>query len=180
MYLEGFGGGANLLFSKPESEFNHRVYDASGLSPSITKGHNNTPKVIVHDAHPRNGDPARGGTGPLSKEDEAYALNACSKQLLEVTVHNLEPRPIISKSGEAYCLDSDQQQVVERGSEVRCLTPRECERLMSWPDDWTRYGLDSKGKQYELSDSARYRLCGNGVVSSVVSWIASRIEEAIR
>lgn len=54
-----------------------------------------------------------------------------------------------------------------RGGRMRRLTPRECERLMSWPNDWTRYGRSSDGEPVELSDSARYRLCGNGVVAAV-------------
>jgi DNA (cytosine-5)-methyltransferase 1 len=54
-----------------------------------------------------------------------------------------------------------------RGGRLRRLTPRECERLMTWPDDWTRYGRTAEGNRFELSDSARYRLCGNGVVTAV-------------
>jgi DNA (cytosine-5)-methyltransferase 1 len=61
----------------------------------------------------------------------------------------------------------------------RRLTPRECERLMSWPDDWTRYGIDEQGRTYELSDTQRYRLCGNGVGSVCVQWIAQRLADAI-
>jgi DNA (cytosine-5)-methyltransferase 1 len=56
---------------------------------------------------------------------------------------------------------------------VRRLTPRECERLMGWPDDWTRYAADGS----EIADSHRYRLCGNGVVSPVAEWIARRLLE---
>jgi DNA (cytosine-5)-methyltransferase 1 len=54
---------------------------------------------------------------------------------------------------------------------VRRLTPRECERLMSWPDDHTRYRADGR----EIADGPRYRLCGNGVVSNVVAWIGRRL-----
>jgi DNA (cytosine-5)-methyltransferase 1 len=54
---------------------------------------------------------------------------------------------------------------------VRRLTPRECERLMGWPDDWTRYAADES----EIADSHRYRLCGNGVVSPVAEWIGRRL-----
>lgn len=61
----------------------------------------------------------------------------------------------------------------------RRLTPKECERLMSWPDDWTRYGRKEDGTVYELSDTARYRLCGNGVGSVCVAWIAQRLADAI-
>ena len=61
----------------------------------------------------------------------------------------------------------------------RRLTPRECERLMSWPDDWTRYGRREDGTVYELSDTARYRLCGNGVGSVCAEWIAKRLAQAV-
>ena len=52
---------------------------------------------------------------------------------------------------------------------IRRLTPKECERLMSWPDDYTKYGINEKGEKVEISDTQRYKMCGNGVVSKVVS-----------
>jgi DNA (cytosine-5)-methyltransferase 1 len=54
---------------------------------------------------------------------------------------------------------------------VRRLTPIECERLMGWPDNHTLYRADGK----ENSDTVRYRMCGNGVASPVVKWIADKI-----
>jgi DNA (cytosine-5)-methyltransferase 1 len=54
---------------------------------------------------------------------------------------------------------------------VRRLTPKECERLMGWPDDHTRF--DSDGK--EIGGSNRYKMCGNGVASPVARWIAEQI-----
>lgn len=57
----------------------------------------------------------------------------------------------------------------------RRLTPRECERLMGWPDDWTAEGVREDGTTYRLSDTARYRLCGNGVGTPVAQWIAERL-----
>jgi DNA (cytosine-5)-methyltransferase 1 len=61
----------------------------------------------------------------------------------------------------------------------RRLTPKECERLMSWPDQWTQYGVKENGARYALSDTARYRLCGNGVASVQVQWIAERLIAAV-
>lgn len=55
----------------------------------------------------------------------------------------------------------------------RRLTPRECERLQAFPDDWTRY--DSEG--WEIADSPRYRMLGNAVTVSVAEWIGRRIVE---
>lgn len=58
---------------------------------------------------------------------------------------------------------------------VRRLTPTECERLMGWPDDHTRWRADG----IELADSTRYRMCGNGVASPVAEWLADMINMAL-
>jgi len=62
---------------------------------------------------------------------------------------------------------------------LRRLTPIECERLMSWPDRWTEVGRDDNGTVYKLPDTARYKLCGNGVGSVVAEWIGRRIIESL-
>ncbi len=54
---------------------------------------------------------------------------------------------------------------------VRRLTPLECERLMGWPDDHTRYKADGT----EQADTHRYKQAGNGVASPVAQWIAKHI-----
>lgn len=53
---------------------------------------------------------------------------------------------------------------------VRRLTPLECERLMGWPDNHT-----SQGTNGVISDSQRFKMCGNGVASPVAAWIARHI-----
>lgn len=59
---------------------------------------------------------------------------------------------------------------------VRRLTPRECERLMGWPDDHTRWAADGR----EIADTNRYKMCGNGVVAPVSEWVARRLIDASR
>jgi len=54
---------------------------------------------------------------------------------------------------------------------VRRLTPLECERLMGWPDDHTRYKADGTIQ----SDTHRYKQCGNGVASPVAQWIGEQL-----
>lgn len=54
---------------------------------------------------------------------------------------------------------------------VRRLTPLECERLMGWPDDWTRWRDDGK----EQADTNRYKQIGNGVASPVAEWVGRQI-----
>ena len=53
---------------------------------------------------------------------------------------------------------------------VRRLTPLECERLMGWPDQHTAQGTNGV-----ISDSQRFKMCGNGVASPVAAWIARHI-----
>ena len=50
-------------------------------------------------------------------------------------------------------------------SVVRRLTPKECERLQGFPDDWTA----------DQADSNRYKQCGNAVAVPVVQWIVNRM-----
>lgn len=56
--------------------------------------------------------------------------------------------------------------------------PIECERLQGLPDDWTRYGRKPDGTVYEMSDSARYKMIGNGGAVPVVKWITRRMANA--
>lgn len=60
-------------------------------------------------------------------------------------------------------------------SVVRRLTPLECERLQGMPDNWSKYGIDENGKVFELSDSARYKLQGNGIATPFWKWMLKRI-----
>lgn len=58
---------------------------------------------------------------------------------------------------------------------LRFLTPVECCRLMGWPDDHNEWGVDEAGRRVEISASARYKQCGNGVVACVTEWIGWRV-----
>jgi DNA (cytosine-5)-methyltransferase 1 len=61
----------------------------------------------------------------------------------------------------------------------RRLTPVECERLMGWPDRHTAHGINEKGKAYALADTARYKLCGNGIASPVTAWIGFQLRDML-
>ena len=66
--------------------------------------------------------------------------------------------------------------LIARCAPPRRLTPRECERLMGWPDDHTRWRPDGT----EQSDSQRYRQCGNGIVAPVAAWLAWNLKIALQ
>ncbi|HMF67758.1 MAG TPA: DNA cytosine methyltransferase, partial [Phyllobacterium sp.] len=55
---------------------------------------------------------------------------------------------------------------------VRRLTPRECERLMGFPDDYTL--IPWRGKQ--AADAPRYKALGNAMAVNVMRWIGTRIQ----
>jgi DNA (cytosine-5)-methyltransferase 1 len=57
------------------------------------------------------------------------------------------------------------------GARVRRLTPKECERLQGFPDDWTL--LDDTGGV--VSDTQRYKMCGNAVTVNVVQAVLERL-----
>jgi len=57
------------------------------------------------------------------------------------------------------------------GSRIRRLTPIECERLQGFPDNWTKYGKDNE----EISDTQRYKMCGNAVTVDVIEYIAKNL-----
>lgn len=61
--------------------------------------------------------------------------------------------------------------VVFPAMQVRRLTPRECERLQGFPDDWTL--VPFRGKP--AADGPRYKAIGNSWAVPVVQWIGLRI-----
>ena len=66
----------------------------------------------------------------------------------------------------------DQAPVLFAGSVVRRLTPRECEQLQGFPDDYTQ--VTYRGKP--AADGPRFKALGNSMAVPVVRWILSRIE----
>lgn len=63
---------------------------------------------------------------------------------------------------------------VAQGMQVRRLTPRECCRLMGFPDDYTK--IPWKGRPAEeCPDGPRYKALGNSFAVPVVRWIGERI-----
>lgn len=70
----------------------------------------------------------------------------------------------------------DKLPVTAQGSAVRRLTPRECERLQGFPDDYTL--IPWRGKPAGLCpDGPRYKALGNSMAVPVMRWIGERIEQ---
>ena len=62
--------------------------------------------------------------------------------------------------------------VVATAARVRRLTPRECERLQGFPDDYTQ--VCDRGRP--AADGPRYRAIGNAMAVPVMRWILGRVE----
>ncbi len=72
----------------------------------------------------------------------------------------------------AFTLNTQDRHGIFDGTRIRKLTPLECERLQGFPDGWTKYGHNDT----LVSDTQRYKMCGNAVTVSVVQYIASHFE----
>ncbi len=60
------------------------------------------------------------------------------------------------------------------GMQVRRLTPRECERLQGFPDDYTQIPWRGKAPE-KCPDGPRYKCMGNSMAVPVMRWIGERI-----
>jgi DNA (cytosine-5)-methyltransferase 1 len=101
----------------------------------------------------------------------------------------------------AHTLDGAQGQAVQYKNIVRRYTPRECERLQGFPDDYTLIPnwTDFRSKHYDeivqylmqgephyskeeaemlalRPDSVRYKALGNSMAVPVLRWIGRRIQ----
>jgi len=66
-----------------------------------------------------------------------------------------------------------EHQMVVKHAAVRRLTPRECERLQGFEDDYT--AIPYRG--HLAADGNRYRALGNSMAVPVVSWLGERIQK---
>ncbi len=87
--------------------------------------------------------------------------------------------PISSTDGSTHCMGTgssrgDATIAVAQSMTVRRLTPRECERLQGFPDDWTM--IPYRGKPPEqCPDGPRYKALGNSMACNCMAWIGERI-----
>lgn len=141
-------------------------------------GNVSNPKVgdachpLARGAHPpavsiRLAQTSSNGCG-IDESGTAYTLDGANGQAVQVQW--------ASGGGQ---VENDTAQTLRSGAEanyqfarianaVRRLTPRECERLMGFDDDWTA----------GFHDSTRYKMLGNSVAVPVVEWIAKRLRKA--
>ena len=76
---------------------------------------------------------------------------------------------------QATALQANQGVALHQGMTVRRLTPRECERLQGFPDDYTLIPYNGK----PAADGPRYRALGNSMAVPVMRWIGRRMAQEV-
>ena len=157
--------------------------------------------VIVHNLQPRNPNRPSllknknaGGSGHLQRQDGVtYTVDTGCTQGIEIIGSNNPNKsrrsqiaiPVLTPDREnkqqngrrfktdgesSFTLTGQDRHGVFNGMRIRRLTPTECERLMGLEDGWTAKGVID-GKEVDISDTQRYKMCGNGVVVNVVDYV---------
>lgn len=113
---------------------------------------------------PRYGDPCH----PLCATDHAPAICMADAAPNAATDRDL------AGTLKANNNNNNNPPIVSLSCSVRRLTPRECERLQGFPDDWTLVPYRGKPAE-ECPDTPRYKALGNSMAVPVMRWIGERI-----
>ena len=92
--------------------------------------------------------------------------------VMQPTIVHGTQDPCVSDIAFAQGRNSGGENVMVQSMAVRRLTPRECERLQGFRDDYTL--IPWRGK--EAPDGPRYKALGNSMAVPVMRWIGERIE----
>ena len=120
---------------------------------------------------------AKSGSGRIDEESETL-LPVDARQVQWASgggqVENETAQGLRANAEHSY-------QFARIGRAVRRLTPRECERLQGFPDDWTLIPWRGRPRE-QCPDGPRYRALGNAFAVPVIRWIGERIQrlEALR
>lgn len=145
----------------------------SEQSPTLTADYHN-PAVLSYAVRMRDGKPG-GGKGPLVQEDMSGTLGTTNDQTI-ICMTDTQPNTMIDSEmcGTLSTHTRKDPPVVSSGSVVRRLTPRECERLQGFDDDWTKVPYKGRPAE-ECPDTPRYKAIGNSMAVPVMRWIGERI-----
>ena len=123
---------------------------------------------------------ADGQTNAMTSVDMAPTLTSHAKKdppLIYPAEDSIGEDALIQRDMSATLSTHNTQTLITGGREkrdltVRRLTPRECERLQGFPDDYT--DIPYRHKEH-APDGARYKALGNSMAVPVMRWIGERI-----
>lgn len=160
------GNGPDLI----HAESNQLVVGALTTRCGDTQDDQQTTQLVTYAAVDREGK-AGGGKGLLLKEEQSLTLKATNSQVLFAVDGLNQSGRADGTHGALRSHPDSGDGIVEASYRVRRLTPRECERLMGWDDDHTRWADTGA----ELKDGPRYRMIGNGISAPMAQWLAEAI-----
>jgi len=111
------------------------------------------------------------GTDDVASTMSARDYKAATDLVAQPTMIHGTQDPIISDIAFPQGRNSGQENVLVQPVAVRRLTPRECERLQGFPDDYTAIP--------KAADGPRYKALGNSMAVPVMAWIGERIAREI-
>ena len=117
-------------------------------------------------------------TTPKFSEELCHTLRrggagGCNDAVAVISQYGEVAGTLTARYDSSPCPDRGQN-IVNAGSVVRRLTPRECERLQGMPDHWTR--IPYRGKPADqCPDGPRYKAIGNSMAVPVMRWIGEGI-----
>ena len=119
-------------------------------------------------------DGANGQTVAFAQNQQSYiaqgvSLRTRGGEVCAELAGGISPALRASQGG------SDKAHVLDSDTCVRRLTPRECERLQGFPDDYTQIAWRKKTPD-NCPDGPRYKALGNSMAVPVMRWIGERIE----
>lgn len=120
----------------------------------------------------------KGGSG-LGVSEDGVMYTQTVKDVHAVAYDECVPLDLRNATRDPEKHDAQNQQGVGWQATVRKLLPVECERLMGFPDNWTRIVWKGKTKE-ECPDAPRYKACGNSMCVNVMAWLGERIDEVNR
>jgi site-specific DNA-cytosine methylase len=98
----------------------------------------------------------------------------CVAQPIAVDTYNQTINEHTSQTIGSSASDVNHYGAVLQSMAIRRLTPKECERLQGFPDDWTKIPYRNKEAD-QCPDGPRYKACGNSMAVPVMRWIGERI-----
>ena len=120
----------------------------------------------------------RVGKGKAQTLDTGANQAVVQPTLIEHRGHK-NKAPKVIKNGKVPTLRSEshghETKVVEPNYRIRRLTPIECERLQGFPDNHTAYGIYD-GEVKKVSNTQRYKQCGNAVTVDIVALVAEAVK----
>jgi DNA (cytosine-5)-methyltransferase 1 len=180
----GTGGGNTPMIAVPtysfDTQFGSNANVTENVSPTL-KASQQSPSIAYPIQDGREIEKHQNGFGVASDGEPSYTLDQTGAQAVAYSVREDAKANTFSATelDHANALSAlrpspqshHAQMFIAQPMAVRRLTPLECERLMGWPDDHTRYKADG----IEQADTHRYKQCGNGVATPVARWVASHI-----